>query len=75
MNAHDVTVQGPMTMSLGIAMVMGPKADPAEREAFIEDLMILGQKATPQTQDYLTRLMHSTICRDALRILRAKGIV
>lgn len=70
MNAHDITVQA--SMSLGIVMAT---ADTEQREAFIENLVILGLKATPQTQENLTRLMHTQVCREALRILRAKALV
>lgn len=53
--ATDLTIQGPMSMSLGIAMVA---SDPEQHEAIIEHLAIIGSKASPSTQEFLARQMN-----------------
>jgi hypothetical protein len=73
MNAYDITIQAPM--SLGIVIMATADTEPEQWEAFIEHLAILGQKATPQTQEYLTRPMHTQVCHEALCILRKKGVL
>ena len=71
---HYGTVTGHVNRSLGQVINTGA-SDPEQREAFIQHLVAIGQKASPATEEYLARQVNSQVCQDALRILREKGLV
>ena len=47
----------------------------SEREAFIQQMLVMGTKTTANSQEYLARTMTTAVFQDALRILREKVMV